>query len=81
MGEAGLVVDYLPKVQSLYPTKHNHSTYFTDEHLRVPLILHVIFSYIPSKKSSVSVLHDYDNKILFLTTGNINPHNGINSEN
>jgi len=27
------------------------------------------------------VLNDYDNKILFLTTGNINPHNKIYSKN
>ena len=81
MREAGLTVDDLPKVQSLNPTKHHHSIHFPDENLRIPLRLHGVFSYFPSKKPLVGVLNDYNNKILFLTTGNINPHNKIYSEN
>ena len=54
---------------------------FPDEDLRMTLRFHVIFSYVPSKKPLVIVLNDYDNKILFLTTRNVNPHNKIYSEN
>ena len=79
--EAGLVVDDLPKLQSLNPTKHHHSIHFPNENLRTPLRLHGIFSYFSSKKPLVGVLNDYNNKFLFLTTGNINPHNKIYSEN
>ena len=79
--EAGLVVEDLPKVQSLNPTKHHHSMHFSDENLRIPLRLHGIFSYFPSKKPLVSVLNDYCNKMLFLATGNVNQHIKIYSEN
>ena len=55
--------------------------YFPDENLRMPLRLYGIFSYFPSKKPLVGVLNDYNNKILFLITGTVNPHNKIYSEN
>ena len=74
MREADIIVDDLPKVQSLYPIKHHHSTHFPDENLRMPLRLHGMFSYFSSKKPLIGVLNDYNNNILFLTTGNINPH-------
>ena len=80
MREAGLVVDDLPKVQSLNPRKHYHSMPFPDENLRMPLRLHKIFSYFPSKKPLVCALNYYNDKILFLTTGNVNPHNKIYSD-
>ena len=75
MREAGLVVDDLPKVQSHHHTTTQHSIHYLDEDLRMPLNFHGIFSYFSSKKPSVSVLNHYDNKILFLTTFNINHHN------
>ena len=42
MREEGVVVDDLPKVQSLNPTKHHNLTHFPDENLRMPLRLHGI---------------------------------------
>ena len=45
------------------------------------LMLHGIFSYFQSKKPPLSVLNEYDNKTLFLTTGRINMHNEKYSEN
>ena len=45
------------------------------------LMLHDIFSHFPSKNLLVSVLNNYDNNILLLTTDNMNLHNKIYSEN
>ena len=81
MNEAGLIVDYLTKVKSKHPTKYHHSMCFLDEDLRMPLSLHGVFSCFPSKNPSASASNDYENKILFLTTGNVNPHSKIYSEN
>ena len=75
--EASLVVDDQPKVQSNHPTRHHHSIHFSDEDLRMHLMLHGIFSYFPSKKSLLSVLNDHDNKMLLLRIGSINPNNKI----
>ena len=81
MKEACVLVENSPKVQSKDPTKHHHSTHFTDEDLRMHLMFHGIFSYFSSKKPLLSVLNNYDNKILFLKTDNVNPYNAIYSEN
>ena len=75
-----LLIVNLPKVQSKRPNQHRQSINFSDECLRMPLRSHVIFSYFTSKNPLVSVLND-DNAMLFLTTGNKNPHNSIYSEN
>ena len=80
MRKAGLVVDNLPKVQLLNPTKDYHSTHFPDENIRMPLRLNGTCSFFPSKKPLVCVLNNYDNTILFLTTGNENSHNKTHSE-
>ena len=47
----------------------------------MPLGLHSVFSHFQSKKLLVSVLIDYDNNILFLTTCNMNLYNKIYTEN
>ena len=70
--ESVLVVDDRSKEKLQHPTKHHHSTHVTGEDLRMPLRLHIMFSYFPSKKPLVSALNDYDNKILFLITDNVN---------
>ena len=80
--EAGLIVDDVPKSQAASPTIHHHSIYFPDEKFRIPLLLHGIFSYFPSKKPSTNVLSlTNNNNVLFLTSGSINPHSKIFSEN
>jgi len=81
MREAGLVVDDVPKVQSTNLTMQHHSTYFPEENLRIPLGLHGIFSYFPSSQPSLDVLNDNNFKVLFLTIGQIDPHNKIYEEN
>ena len=47
----------------------------------MPLRLHRTLSCFPSKNQLVSALNDHDDKILFLTTYNVNTHNKIYSEN
>ena len=47
----------------------------------MPVSLCGIFSYFICKNPPDSALNDYDYKILFLTTGNVNPHSKIYSEN
>ena len=79
MREACLIVDDLPKGQSINPTEHYPSMHLPDELLYMPLRSYGIFSYFQSKKPLVSVLNDYNNRLLFLTTVNINSHNEIYS--
>ena len=64
MREAGVIVKDTPKIHIDMPTKEDHFIYFKDEDLRIPLSLHGIFSYFPSRSpttkdisNGVEVLH------------------------
>ena len=49
LSEAGLEVNPIPKIHSKDPTVHDHSIYFPDADVRIPLKLNGIFSYFHSR--------------------------------
>ena len=59
----------------------SHSTHLPNENYRIPLLLHGVFSYFPSKKPSLNVLNKNNNNALFLTNNKIDPHSKTHTEN
>ena len=47
--EAGIVVNDVPKIHCIDPSVEDHSIYFADEELRIPLQLNGIFSYFHTR--------------------------------
>ena len=62
----GLEVDECPKFLSKSPSEINHSIYFPEQQLRIPLKLSGIISYIDCRKPSEEELYDND-RILDIT--------------
>ena len=67
MKEAGIDVKTIPKIHVEDPCVEDHSIYFKEEDLRIPLKLNGIFSYFPSHKLSDSMLNDESINVLLLT--------------
>ena len=65
LSEAGVKVDTIPKIHSKDPTIDNHSLYFADADLRIPLKLNGIFSYFHSRAPNNDEIRGLDP--LFLT--------------
>ena len=82
MREAGLIVNDTPKIHVLEPSIQDHSIYFKDEKVRIPLSLSGIFSYFNTRTPSVEDMCDEDN-VLHLTPNVLtwNPHSEAYSEN
>ena len=55
---AGITVDECPKFLSTNPSIENHSIYFKDEKLRIPLSLDGVISCIPCRKPTTGELLD-----------------------
>lgn len=74
MREAGVEVSEVPKIHVHDPTVEDHSIYFKDQDLRIPLSLWGIFSYFPSRKPCEQ--DQLDDNILFITPDGPewNPH-------
>ena len=74
MREAGVII-YTYKIHVDMPTKEEHSIYFKDENLCIPLSLHGVFSYFSSRLPSAQ---DMANAVeVFHLTPNVltwNPH-------
>jgi Reverse transcriptase (RNA-dependent DNA polymerase) len=66
MREAGLEVKDTPKIHVLDPTIEDHSIWFKDACLRIPLSLWGIFSYFPTRKPTLNELKD-SSDILMIT--------------
>ena len=66
--EAGLKVKPDPKTHIDDPSPKDRSLYFKEEDFRMPLELHVVFSYFPPANPSPSVLHNTRTRIFYLTT-------------
>ena len=58
MREEGLEVRDTPKIHVKEPTVEYHSIYFSDECLRIPLILNGIFSSFPTRRPTTQDLID-----------------------
>ena len=81
MREAGIQVNDVPKIHVDDPTVEDHSIYFKDFDLRIPLSLWGIFSYFSSRKP---VDADVDNtETIFITPDgpSWNPHSDIYARN
>jgi len=65
MREAGVIVNEVPKIHVRNPSVEDHSLYFTEEKMRIPLSLTGIFSFFPTEKPS---MQDIENCDLVLTT-------------
>ena len=66
MREAGIVVKDVPKIHVNNPQIEDHSLYFKDKDLRIPMSLDGIFSYFPTDKPTVQDLEECET-ILYLT--------------
>ena len=64
--EAGVDVKCVLKMQRKNPEEKDHSVYFKEDKLRMPLSLHSVFSYFSSSKPSNKLLNDCT-KVLLLT--------------
>lgn len=64
---AGVEVDECAKFLSKNPSVANHSLYFPDEDVRIPMSIHNIFSYIPTRMPSTQDVEDLMDKQLELT--------------
>ena len=58
MREVGLKVREIPKIHAKEPTVEDHSIYFSDEYLRIPLSLNGIFSSFPTRRPTNQDLID-----------------------
>ena len=61
MREAGLIVNDTPKFHVLEPSVEDHSIYFKDEKVRIPLSLNGIFSYFTIRTPSAEDMCDEEN--------------------
>ena len=56
--DAGLEVREIPKIHVKEPNVEDHSIYFSDESLRIPLSLNGIFSSFPTRRTTTQDLID-----------------------
>ena len=70
---AGVEVNDRPKIQTNDPSVEDHSLYFEDAKLRIPLCLNGIFSYFPTTKPSLQIMQSCED-VLVLTPSRWNPH-------
>ena len=78
---AGLVVNECPKIFSSNPSEEDHSVYFPDHELRLPLQLHHTTSYLPTRRPHQDELQTKD-EVYNLTPDSPgwNPHDTTYSE-
>ena len=75
MREAGLVVNDTAKIHIHDPDVSDHSIFFPNVSLRIPLSLWGTFSFFPTYKPTLSELQDNDENVLLITPdGPWNPH-------
>ena len=73
MREAGIEVNDTPKIQVSDPEVKDHSLYFKNENMRIPLALNGIFSYFNTTKPTDQTMNDCED-VLMLTPSRWNPH-------
>ena len=74
MREEGLEVRDTPKIHVKEPTVEYHSIYFSDECLRIPLILNGIFSSFPTRRPTTQDLIDVIPVLINPKVPTWNPH-------
>ena len=78
--EAGVQVNDVPKIQLSDPTESDHSLYFPEGELRIPLSLWGVFSYFPTAKPSAETCNATD-EIYMLTPNKWDPHSDVYARN
>ena len=81
MREVGVDVKCAPKIQCKNPEEEDHSVYFKEEELRIPLKLYGVFSYFPSSKPSNELLNDCTKVLLLTSDGPWNHNSDVYSRN
>ena len=71
--EAGIVVNDTPKMQIVDPDVRDHSLYFKDGGIRIPLTLNGIFSCFDTTKPTSQIMNDCRD-VYILTPCKWNPH-------
>ncbi len=65
LSEAGVVVNPVPKIHTADPSEDDHSLYFPEHKLRIPLKLNGTFSYFPTRSPIAADLQNIP--VLFIT--------------
>ena len=72
---AGLEVDECPKFLAKKPSINNHSIYFPEEDVRIPLMLEGTISYVPTRESTRDELESLPILDITPNSSSWNPHN------
>ena len=82
MREANIVVNDTPKIQVATPTENDHSIYFPDARVRIPLSLWGVFSYFPTRRPTIEELRDSEDILLLTPEGRSwDPHSDVYARN
>ena len=73
MRELGVIVNDMAKIHLNNPMEEDHSLFFQEVNLRIPLQLHGVLSYFETIKPSTQSLNENEN-IYLLTPDKWNPH-------
>lgn len=77
MKEAGIEVSKVAKIHVSDPSISDHSIYFKDHDLRIPLALWGIFSYFPTRKPTEQDMEDCELILLSPDGPEWNPHSDV----
>lgn len=81
MREAGVQVNEVAKIHAKNPSVEDHSIYFEDEQLRIPLALWGIFSYFPTRKPVEDDNELSDTLLITPDSPDWNPHSDVFARN
>lgn len=82
MREAGIVVNDTPKIHVPCPSIHDHSIYFADVDIRIPLSLWGVFSYFNTRMPTLDELNGCDQVLTLTPISNTwDPHNSTYAHN
>ena len=80
MRELGVIVNDMAKIHLNNPMEEDHSLFFQEVNLRIPLQLHGVFSYFETSKPSTQSLNENEN-IYLLKPDKWNPHDTSHASN
>ena len=79
--EAGITVNTTPKIHIKEPAIEDHSIYFKDDDLWIPLSLEGVFSYFPTSKPTKQQAEGIGNVYFLTPEGGFNPHTDVYAKN
>ena len=82
MREAGVKVNDIPKIQVHDPLEKDHSVWFPEMQVRIPLSLSGIFSFFPTRSPTVSELQECEDVLVVTPDGHKwDPHSDVYAQN